>query len=72
MLRFFLCLIFFNQGDLLETISSCRDTRENGGQQKIEELVSDCFVIFIHAQQSGLYRIRLQGPNSKYVLLHYV
>ncbi|XP_046461247.1 ral GTPase-activating protein subunit beta-like isoform X2 [Daphnia pulex] len=48
-------------GDLLETISSCRD---NGGQQKAD-VVSDCFVIFIHAQQSGLYRIHLQGPNSK-------
>nr|CAH0103904.1 unnamed protein product [Daphnia galeata] len=52
----------FPIGELLETISSCRD---NGGQPKIEEVVSDCFVIFIHAQQSGLYRIHLQGPNSK-------
>lgn len=27
--------------------------------------VNDYFFIFIHAQQSGLYRIALQGPPSK-------
>lgn len=50
---------------MLETISNGRD---NVGHVKTEELVSDCFVIFIHAQQSGLYRIHLRGPHSKYAL----
>ncbi|XP_032791568.2 ral GTPase-activating protein subunit beta isoform X2 [Daphnia magna] len=52
----------FPIGDLLETILN---GRENVGHVKTEELVSDCFVIFIHAQQSGLYRIHLRGPHSK-------
>ena len=45
----------FTTADLLENLPSCRDSDP-----------SDCFVIFIHAQQSGLYRIHLQGPPSRY------
>lgn len=57
--------MFLLLGDILESISSRRDY---GGQTKSEEHGCDCFIIFIHAQQSGLYRIYLQGPHSKYTI----
>lgn len=54
----FLCI-----GELLG-ITQLHDSSTGG--QKIADQMSDCFMIFIHAQQSGLYRIRLKGPLSRY------
>ena len=32
----------------------------------------DCFVIYLHALPSGLLRVKLQGPQGRYVLEHFL
>ena len=36
------------------------------GNKRIGEQSNENFIIFIHAQQSGLYRIHLRGRQSRY------
>lgn len=54
-------------GDLLGSTSSAQETISAAGNIRIEDRVNDCFVIFIHALKSGLYRIHLKGPQSRFL-----
>lgn len=35
------------------------------------ETLRDCYVIFLHALQNGLLKVKLQGPESRWVLVTY-
>jgi len=44
--------------------STQSETEPTGSTTNIDR-VNECFVIFIHALKSGLYRIHLKGPPSR-------
>ena len=37
------------------------------GSFRVEERIQECFVIFIHSLDSGLFRVHLKGPQTRYL-----
>lgn len=42
-----------------------------GGSIRAEDRIQECFIIFIHSLKSGLFRVHLKGPQTRYGPLQY-
>jgi hypothetical protein len=42
------------------------------GSFRVEERIQECFVIFIHSLDSGLFRVHLKGPQTRYLIIEFL
>lgn len=53
-------MIIFHTDELLPYTSTGLD-----GSGKVE-ILRDCYIIFLHAMQNGLLKVKLHGPVNRY------
>lgn len=58
-------MIYFSSGNLL--------SYTNTGIEPLSHIkdIGDVHVIYLHALQSGLLRVKMQGPIGRYITLNY-